>query len=752
MQISAELIPQVFPQFGREWMACIRIACDSIAESFVRMMEGVGSHARQQLHFWKHCQTSKQAGRDRRKTVLRLHLLAGLLLTAPLSALASSTSDAELKPQCGGPFQLCGYVEKEGETLRIPQKFEVAQPFSEGLAAVRIDGLFGFINPRGEIVVSPRFQSASSFSGGYAEVRIDNASGAIDRSGRLVVPAQFQRLIHFFDGTFIAEPLPDNPSSQSSQTGRLETLSESIMLSGRRAAGLYHRDRGWLTDSNLEFSIFDEPQRGLIWAGRRNEQGEDQWGLLNADGSWRVSPRYQHVQRVMETHAVVNAPTRTDLPPIERRETIRWGAVDRSGNLIVPLEFAYLSYWRGGYGYAKEGKPYGADGRQNDVREGIVKADGSLLGGRYFDEVDIREDGTLPRARLGETWRSVTPSGQLIPDQLDSEPLVECESGLGIFRRGEEVEFRVAARAVGRFDNIYFSKRDCPGPFSARRSDRWFYVLENGTVLGGADGFQETYSFSRRTHVPVKVGGKWGIIDRTGSFSVRPRFSKLRPDRNNTFAVGEGEDTYWINASGNRVEQPVAERPSPQQALTCEGGLRFFQRGDLWGFQDQSGQTVIEPRFRALSCFQQGVSWAVEPGSDGWCAIGPDGARREAMECSGTYYPIRVSHHYPEKFDDDPFESSVLWNRAWLDYQAGNRDGPPTWVGDGVMSGVSYSVSGGGPGGPGSLGMSIGSSQFIAKENYKIAAFGIGAIFLAGIGILFWKRSRKASDELGDAS
>lgn len=122
------------------------------------------------------------------------------------------------------------------------------------------------------------------------------------------------------------------------------------------------------------------------------------------------------------------------------------------------------------------------------------------------------------------------------------------------------------------------------------------------------------------------------------------------------------------------------------------------------------------------------------------------------MECSGTYYPIRVSHHYPEKFDDDPFESSVLWNRAWLDYQAGNRDGPPTWVGDGVMSGVSYSVSGGGPGGPGSLGMSIGSSQFIAKENYKIAAFGIGAIFLAGIGILFWKRSRKASDELGDAS
>lgn len=496
----------------------------------------------------------------------RFGLLA-IAFLAPLSAATSSTSEPVLKPTCGGPFQLCGYTASDSGALGIPRRFEVAEPFGEGLAAVRIEGLFGFIDQQGEIVIAPRFEAASSFSDGYAEVRIGNASGAIDRSGKLVVPVKFKRLLHFRDGTFIAEPLTEKQSSQNAGRDRLDTLKSSITLTSIRRAGLYHRTKGWLTEQDLQFSIFDEPRRGLIWAARRGQEGGEQWGLLRADGSWKVSPRYEHVQRLSESHAVVYAPTQPQLPPIERRETVRWGAVDRNGDLVVPLQFEYLSYWRGGYGYAKDGKPF-TNNLPNEVREGIVKFDGSLLAGRYFDKVDIREAGTLPRARLGDRWFSITPGGQLIADQADGEPLVECESGLGIFRSGDHVQFRMKGRALGQFEDTYFNARDCPGPFAARRGRNWFFVLENGAVLGGAEGFENTYSFSGQ-HAPVMVNGKWGIIDRSGDFSVRPQFSTLRPDRNNTFAVNEGEDAFWINSSGERVDQPIAERPSPAQALTC---------------------------------------------------------------------------------------------------------------------------------------------------------------------------------------
>ena len=202
-------------------------------------------------------------------------------------------------------------------------------------------------------------------------------------------------------------------------------------------------------------------------------------------------------------------------------------------------------------------------------------------------------------------------------------------------------------------------------------------VLEDGSVLGGKNGF-ENLSESRGA-IAVRINGLWGIIDRSGTFTVEPHFASLRADRNRTFAVGEGEGVYWINAAGERVAKPATERVDPKRALICDGGLRYFQKADLWGLQNDKGETVIEPRFRALSCFSQGVSWTTAPGEHGWCPIGLDGRRSEVLACREIFYLMELSDSDPEHFSHDPFENSVLWSRAWLDYQAGNRETEPKW-------------------------------------------------------------------------
>lgn len=588
-------------------------------------------------------------------------------------------------------------VERDSEEERIPKRFEIAQPFSDGLAAVRIDGRYGYIDTTGKIVIAPQFEAGGPFSGEYAEVQVEGRSGAIDRTGRIVVPTQFDRLIPFTAGAFIGKPLAPGQQRSSEHPRldgevQLEGLASKLVTISLGNAGIYHLRKGWLTDAALQFHFFDEPARGLIWAGRRNAQNDEQWGLLRADGTWQVTPRYGHVQFLSETHAVVSAMPDYSKPWRERSRSTPVGAVDKDGKLVVPLELRGLSYWRGGYASATQWEQNPEDGSWSSSGAGIMQGDGKLLAGRWFDEVDIREDGKLPRGRIGDTWHSIEPNGRLVADELEGTAYIECPSGLKFVHRGDmlEVQRPKDNKPTGRFEQGVLRSVDCPGPFSGKRNNMFFFILEDGTVLGEPNGFEDSYGFSG-TYAAVKVAGKWGVIDRSGAFTVKPRFRDLRTGARDKFVVGVGKKVAWIDGKGAWIKAPNTKRPPTAETLSCEGGLRFFSADGLWGLQDSDGKTVIEPRYRALTCFRQGVSWTASPESKEWCPIGPAGERREALKCRKTHYPMIVTHHYPERFSDDDYESSVLWSRALLDYKAGARAERPRWLSDDEGP-ASYSV------------------------------------------------------------
>ena len=65
------------------------------------------------------------------------------------------------------------------------------EPFSEGLACVCKEGLFGYIDTRGKWVMPPRFQYANDFSDGLAGVAFgENGWGFIDHAGKEVIPGK----------------------------------------------------------------------------------------------------------------------------------------------------------------------------------------------------------------------------------------------------------------------------------------------------------------------------------------------------------------------------------------------------------------------------------------------------------------------------------------------------------------------------------------------------------------------------------
>jgi hypothetical protein len=80
-------------------------------------------------------------------------------------------------------------IDKRGQPVS-GEPFDYVGEFSEGLAAVQVDKLWGYADRSGKIVIAAQWSRVEPFSEGLAMVW-DGAAGYIDHSGKFVLPSQF---------------------------------------------------------------------------------------------------------------------------------------------------------------------------------------------------------------------------------------------------------------------------------------------------------------------------------------------------------------------------------------------------------------------------------------------------------------------------------------------------------------------------------------------------------------------------------
>jgi hypothetical protein len=153
-----------------------------------------------------------------------------------------------------------GYIDRLG-AVRIPFQFSQAQPFSEGLAVVRVESVqngryvsqSGYIDHSGALKIPATFDNAGSFSEGIAWVSRNYKTGYIDKTG-----------------SFLAEPRFDQAS----------TFSEGL-------AGAYQKGAG------------DPEKRSPSWLY------DGLWGYIDKTGGWVIPPRYKTISPFHDGLAVV---------------------------------------------------------------------------------------------------------------------------------------------------------------------------------------------------------------------------------------------------------------------------------------------------------------------------------------------------------------------------------------------------------------------------------------------------------------
>jgi hypothetical protein len=97
------------------------------------------------------------------------------------------------------------FAQEQGWEWAIPPEFGDARDFHKGLAAVKQNEKYGFIDKTGKVVISPQFDDLGSFTKGLAAVEQNGKGGYIDKKGKIVISPQFDYLDSFTKGLAMFE-------------------------------------------------------------------------------------------------------------------------------------------------------------------------------------------------------------------------------------------------------------------------------------------------------------------------------------------------------------------------------------------------------------------------------------------------------------------------------------------------------------------------------------------------------------------
>lgn len=180
--------------------------------------------------------------------------------------------------------------------INIPELKDVSY-FSEGLASFEtFDAQKGYVDTKGNIVISATFKSVGNFHGGAAWAKTqDGKVGFITKSGAWLVKPVFAAA-HDFD-----------PESGLALVKFEDGKWEYIDASGKCMA--------------VDTDFYKDFKNGLAVGERKGK-----FGFFNSKGEWAIKPQFDDVRHFKNGYAAAKLGS-------------KWGIIDKKGNWIISPVF-----------------------------------------------------------------------------------------------------------------------------------------------------------------------------------------------------------------------------------------------------------------------------------------------------------------------------------------------------------------------------------------------------------------------------
>ncbi len=177
---------------------------------------------------------------------------------------------------------------------KIGHIFDDVGNFYEGLAWVKIDGKYGYIDEIGNMVIKLWFDGAENFLDGLAKIQIDNKYGFIDQTGKIVIQPQFDGINNFSNGVAIV--------TINAKYGFIDQTGNIVI--------------------QPQFDDADDFSEGLAIVTINGK-----YGFIDQTGNIVIQPQFSNAGDFSEGLAIVNI-------------NDKYGFVDQTGNIVIQPQFS----------------------------------------------------------------------------------------------------------------------------------------------------------------------------------------------------------------------------------------------------------------------------------------------------------------------------------------------------------------------------------------------------------------------------
>jgi len=241
------------------------------------------------------------------------------------------------------------YIDETGKVAIRTIGLRSAGLFTEGLAPVGVDKrtsdgqekiAYGYIDRTGRVVIKPQFDETYGFSEGLGRVVVNGKWGFIDREGRMVIEPQFTRAYWFSEG-FASVGLDSGARVYVDHTGKAVSNPEYEYTDAWFSEGLTPAAKGsrWgFVDRNWKMVIpplFDSTAQ-CFSEGLASVRVDGKYGYIDRTGKIVISPRFEQPSgNFHDGLASIQLNGKT-------------GYINRQGDVVIEPQFVIAGDFRGG--------------------------------------------------------------------------------------------------------------------------------------------------------------------------------------------------------------------------------------------------------------------------------------------------------------------------------------------------------------------------------------------------------------------